>query len=217
MKKALVPFRRFGTFLPGEQRYQLVGQMKRIDHLVLGISGMHIASLYLNLGRSSVEVLVLQFSQLAAIHRICPLGAEFGHVKFIGSAPYLLVGSKSNPNLAVFNFRMIQKILHGGHYCCDPRLIISSQQCGTIGDNDIFPCMSEQFREIGRRHDHIFCFVQHNVVSIVIFNHPRIDVLAAHIGTGIEMGYKPDDRSIFACIGRQGRHQITIIIEAHIA
>jgi len=148
MVKALVTFGMLGRLMTGQHSHKTIGHANRINHLMLGIARMYIASLERNLGRSSVEVLEFQFAYLAAIHRIGPVATEFLDIKFMGTQADFFIRIETNTYLAMLDFGMLLQIDNSRNYFGNTSLVVSPQQRFAIGHDQILPLMIQQFGEL---------------------------------------------------------------------
>ena len=119
-----------------------------VDHLVFCITGVYVSALDVDLCTGSIEILILQLANLAAVHGVGIFCTEFLHVKLVYAASDLLVGSKTNLNLSVFELRMLHNVLHCTHNLCNTRLVIGTQKGGTVGGDKGLAFVLLDFREI---------------------------------------------------------------------
>ncbi len=213
--ESLVPFRVFRTLAGRQHGVQLRNHLQRVNHLVLGVSRMDILPLHLYLRAGGIKILILQLPFETAVHGIGELRPEALHIEEIHATPDLLVRCETQAHRSVFQFRMSHHILGSRHDFRHPRLVIGTQQRRPVGRNQRMPLIKRQLREI--RHPHHQRIIQTDVFTIVILNHLRLHIRAAHIGTGIHMGDKPDHRaSLISRRGRNRTHRIPIGIHLHI-
>ena len=100
MIETLVALGVFGSFPTREHDGELVGHANRVEHLVLGITRVHVKALESNLSHSSVEVLEFEFTHLAAVHSVGEVGAEKVDVEFVSTEANFFVGIESDANFA---------------------------------------------------------------------------------------------------------------------
>ncbi len=55
-----------------------------------------------------IEVFILKFANCATIDCIGPIGAETLELQAISTSPYLLIGRKTEVDLSMGNFRVLQ-------------------------------------------------------------------------------------------------------------
>ena len=72
-----------GGFAFGKESGKLGGHACGVNHLVLGIAGVHADTRDFYAGRGSVEVLKLQLAQFAAVHRVGPFATETLYIEFV--------------------------------------------------------------------------------------------------------------------------------------
>ena len=208
------PFVSFGvlrTFGGRQQPLQFARHVERIDHLVLGVSRVDVASLNVDFGACGVEVLVFQLTLHAAVDRVGEVGAEGPDVEEIDPAAHLLVGREADTYLAVFDLGVCEQVLGGGHDFRHARLVVGTQQRRAVGMDQRVPLEELQLGEI--RDPHRQLAVQCDVAAVVLLDDVGFDILAAHVGRGVHMGDEPDHRGILATRRRRdGAHHVTVLI-----
>ena len=91
---------------------------------------------------------------------------------------------------------MRKQVFHGRYDSCYAGLIVGTQQCSSVGNDQLLPHVVRQFRKrIGREHD-LLRLVQHDR-SAVVRHDPRLHVLTRHIGAGIHVCNKSDGGDAF--------------------
>ena len=103
-----------------------------------------------NLGRGRIEVLELQFTDVAAIHGVGPVAAKALDVEMMGTHAYFLVGVEGYAYLAMTYLLMLLQIDHGLHDFGNARLVVGTQECRAIGDDEVLADVLEQFGELTR-------------------------------------------------------------------
>src|SRR5690606_36524899 len=121
---------------------------------------VYTTSLYSHNGFRSVEILKLQLSDLASIHGVGPLGPEFRHIEFMRPSSDLFIRGKTDPDLPVFYFRVLQQIFHGSHDLSYPGLVISAKKGGAVGSYNGLSFVLKQIFKIGRGKDDLLLAVQ---------------------------------------------------------
>ena len=146
--------------LRGLAGWQHAGKLCRqrvgIDHLSLGIARVYADALDGDLGRGGVEVLELQLTHVAAIHRIGPLASELLDVEVARTHAYLLVGIEGNAYLAVFHILVLfqpRHRLHDFRYAC---FVVGAQQRRAVCDDQVFTHVLQEFRKFLRTADDAF-------------------------------------------------------------
>ena len=151
MVETLIAFRRLRTLILWKHCYKLGCQNTGVQHLVLGVAGVNANALDGNFGRGSVEVLKLQLTHVAAVHRVGPLAAETLYVEVVGTHPDFLVRVEGHADFAVLYFLVFLQIDHRLNYLGNARLVVGTQQCCAIGHNQVFTYMTQQLRKfLGR-------------------------------------------------------------------
>ena len=88
---------------------------------------MDIAALDVNLGSSSVEVLILQLTDFAAIHGIGVFGAELLHVKLHHTATDFLIRRETDLDFTVLEVGMLHHVLGGIHDFGHTRFVVGAE------------------------------------------------------------------------------------------
>ena len=172
-----------GSLVGRYHRIVLAGQAQGIYHLALGCSGVNAQTSDAHKSRGSIEVLILKLAQVAAIDGVGPLATKPLHVETIGTAPYLLVGSEGYAHLPVGNLRMVAKVAHGIDNLGNARLVVGTEQSGSVGDYNVLAAVRQQLGK-GRRREH-HTWPQLDVAAVVGCHDARLDVAAAGIGAGV--------------------------------
>ena len=95
------------------------------------------------------------------------------------------------------------------------RLVVGAQQRRTVGVDERMPLEERQFREIGHAHRQLT--VKHDVAAVVLLDRAGTDVLAAHVGRGVNVRDKTDDgRRLAARRGGHGTHHVAVRIHRHL-
>ena len=171
-----------------------------IYHLVLCITRMHIASLDMDLCTGSIEILVLKLSNLSAVHCIGILCTKLLHIKLVHATSNLLVGSKTNLNLSVLELRVLHNVLHCSHNLCNTGLVICTKKGCSVGCNQSLANILPYLREICHRQSDSKRGIQHNVLTVIILNDLRLDILAACIRGSIYVGNETHSRNLLLYI-----------------
>ena len=79
--RSLVTFGLFRSFCLRNHVLEFHSQSACVDHLALGITCMHAHALDVDLGSSSIEVLVFQVAQVAAVDGVSPVAAELLYIE----------------------------------------------------------------------------------------------------------------------------------------
>ena len=113
MEETLVAFGMFWRFLFRKHAHQFGSHTSGVDHLILCIARMDAATCDADFGSSSVEVLKLNLSCFAAIHRVGKLTSKLLDVKLRSPHADFLVWIETHTNFPVFHFGMF----HEPHTC----------------------------------------------------------------------------------------------------
>lgn len=150
MEEALIALGSLWCLVGRQHGSEFYSKTVGIDHLSLGISWMYAHSMYLHLSRGGVEVLILQFAHIAAVHSISPLAAELLHVEMMCSHANLLVGVERDADVAMGYLLMVAQIAHRLYYLGDTCLIVGAEEGVSVSDDEILAYMVEQFGEFLR-------------------------------------------------------------------
>ncbi len=219
LHKMVEPFVAFGMFrrFPSRKHQdELVGYTDRINHFVLGISGMDVAAFECHLRHCGIEVLIFEFPYLAAVHCIGPVGAEPLDIKLVCTLADFLVRIERDADIAMFDFRMLLQISHRRYYLGHTGLVIGSQQCSPVGHYQVLTPVMQQFGKLRRTEHDILLLVKCYIASVVAFHYPGIYVMPRHVGRRIQMGYEPYGGNFTLNVRRQCCHKITVVIERNI-
>ena len=126
MVESLIAFCRLRTLVGRQQLGKLRSQHIGVHHLVFCIAWVYAYAFDEDLGAGSVEVLELQFPQVATIHGISPVAAELLHVEMMGTHTNLLVRVEGDADLAVLHFRMVFQPAHRLNDLCDTGLVVGT-------------------------------------------------------------------------------------------
>ncbi len=100
------------------------------------ISGVDVASGECHLSYGGVEVFVLEFADLSAIHGVGPVGTEAFHVKFMGSLTDFFVGIECDADGAVLDLGMLLEIGYGRDYFSDAGFVVGSEEGVAVGNDE---------------------------------------------------------------------------------
>ena len=159
---------------------KLYSQARSVYHLALGITSVHTYALDVHLGTRSVEVLVLQLTEVAAVDSVSPLAAELLDVEVVGTHSDFFVGVETDANVAVLHFVVVAQPAHCLHNLSDTGLVVSAEQSGSVGNDDILADVCLQLRELCRRADD--AFRENDVAAVVVLYDARADVRSTAVG-----------------------------------
>ena len=103
---------------------------------------------------------------------------------------------------------------HGGEDLGDASLVVGAQQRFAVGGDQGLPQHLVQDREHHRR-QHFIADAQRDVAAAIVLDDLRIDVFAAEIRRGIQMGDKTDRRHRPGDVARPGAHHAAVFAERH--
>ena len=186
-------------FLCRQQSNKPIDQINGINHLILSISRMYITPFKSNFSGSSIEVLELQL-----------------YIEFMSAFTDFFIRIETDTDFSVFDFRVFFQIGHCGNNLCNTGFIISTEQSFSVGYNQIFSFMIQQFRKLRRGKNHIFFGTKYNIRTVILFYNTRSNILTRHIRTCIHVSNKPDSRHLFIYIGRERGKKITMLIQSYI-
>jgi len=149
--KTLIALGGLGNIGLRNERVELAGQSACVHHLVLGITRMHAHTLDSHLGCRGVEVLILQVADIAAVHRIGPFATKLLHIEMVCALADLLIGIERHADIAVLDLVMVAQIAHRLHDFGNAGLVIGTEQCRSVGHNDVFSLVGQQLGKLRGR------------------------------------------------------------------
>ena len=172
-----------------------------------------------------IEGLVLEFTQRAAVDGVRHIGAELFEVEEGGAFADFLVGRERDGDAPVPVLRLGAGGLcrldvaeqHFGHRhdLRDTGLVIGAEQRGTVGRDERFALVLEQFRELLRR-EHQRCVAgtpdgrtERDVRPVVVADELRADVGAGGLGRRVHVGDEPDD---FVGVARRRDGGVNVVV-----
>ena len=144
--------------MDGEQTVELHGDELGVHHLVLGRTGMDVPAVEHHLGSGGVEVLVLQFTQGAAVGSVGKFGPEVLEVEPICPPADLFIGGKADAQSGM-GLRGGQEAFGCGEDFRNPGLVVGPQERGAVGDNEVLAPVLGEAGEVR--------FLHHNVLGLV--------------------------------------------------
>ncbi len=213
VKESLASFRVFRAFVCRQHGVEFHGQQHGVQHLAFGAAGMHVSALDGHVALRGIKSLIFQFTDLAAVHGVGKIGAEFRDIKKIHSPACFFVGRESHPHLAVRVLGIFEQVFHGGYNRRHPGLVIRAKQGGTVRGDEFLPFVFLQFREHARAHHQPALQVQNHITAIVGGDDLRIDAFAPHVLRGVHMGDQPDHGQILLKGRRQGGCHVTVLVQ----
>ena len=137
MVEAFVAFGVLGCLPAGKHGDEVVGHADRVYHLVLGVSGVDVATLDGYFGRGGVEVLVFKLADGTAVHCVGEVAAEFLDIELVGAQTDLFVGVETDTDLAMLDLRMRLKVCHGCDDLGNAGLVVGAEKGGAVGNDQV--------------------------------------------------------------------------------
>ena len=137
---------------------------------------MDIPSLDVDRSCSGIEILVFQFSDCTAVHRVAVSCPEFLHIELDGSPSYFLVRSEGYLDFPVLEFGMFHHVLCGVHYLRHTCLVVCSEQGGPVGSDDGLPPVLQQLRELADFQAQFF--IELYIIPVIVRYYLRMYVFA---------------------------------------
>ena len=206
----------FGSFVGRKCANELCRHASGVDHLVFRVSGVHTDACKFKLRSSGVEVLKLNFAKFATVHRVSPFATKLLDIKFVGTETNFFVRVKTYANLTMFDFGMLYEIHHCLNNFGNTRFVVSTKQSVSVGNDNVFALVLEQFGELLNRSYNTRFGIEHNVCAVIILHNAGLDILTRAVGTRVHVGNKPNGRHGFIGIGGKGGVKITEFVEFHV-
>ena len=127
---------------------ELLADVDGVLHLALRIARVHVPALDVDLGRCGIEVLELQFADLAAVHRIGVVRAEAGDIELHDAATDLLVGGEADLDGPMLEFGMGHDVLDRVHDLRHAALVVGAEERCAVGRDQCLAHVVEHFREL---------------------------------------------------------------------
>ena len=210
MIESLVTLSCLGTLLGRHAQCELGSEQGGIDHLALSRAWMHAHSLYCNLGRGCVEILILQLADVAAIHRVAPLTAKAVDVEVVGSHTDFLIGIEGNADLAVLHLRMGLQPYHGFDDLGNAGFVVGAQQRRTVGNDEVLAFVEQQLRKSGGGEHH--ALMQLDVAAVVVVDDAWLDIATRGVRRRVVVADESDNGSIVGSVGRQCGVDVAILV-----
>ena len=179
MVETLVAFSLLRSLVLRNHVLEFHSQSACIHHLSLGIARMNAHALDDDLGSGSIEVLVFQVAQVAAIYGVSPVAAKLLYVEMMCTHTDFLVRIETYADISVLDFVVVAQIAHSLYDFSDARLVVSTQQGSTVCHDDILSLVSLQLWEsLNARDD---ARAQLDVVAVIVLDDARFYILSAGI------------------------------------
>ena len=213
VEESFIAFRAIRALIGRKHSVELHRNQRSILHLILGIAGMYIDSVDHRLRGSRVEVLVFQLTNSASVYRIGKICAELLQIKVIHSAADFFIRRKSNRDRRVLLLRMRQQPGRHCHNLRNSGLIIGSQQCGSVRDDQRLSLIRQHLRIGLRAHDNIPLRIQQNISAIIVLHNARLDIRSGSVRRSIHMCNKA--QCLLSGSSRNLRIDIVIVLIEH--
>ena len=132
----------------------------------------------------------------------------------VSTHAYLFVGVESHADVAVRNLLVVAQVAHGLHDFGNACLVVGTEQRCSVGHNQVFSLVLQQFRELGRTADD--AFRQLNVASVVVSHDSGFDVLARAVGAGIVVGNESDGGNRLGKVRLQRGIDVPFVVHLHV-
>ena len=150
VEEAFVAFGVFGALLYGQEGVEFLADEDCVFHLALGAAGVHVSALDVDFCAGGVEVLELQFANLAAVHGVGIIGPEALYVEFNHAAANFFVGGEADFDRPVLELRVLHDVLDGGHDFCDAGFVVGPEKGGAVRGDEGFSHVMKHFGEFFR-------------------------------------------------------------------
>ena len=149
----------------------------------------------------SIEVFIFQTAQFAAVDSIGKVGSKLLHIEQSRTAPRFFIRRKADADRSVSDVRVLDEVFHSADDSRDARFIVGPEEGRPISEEDVLPLVFQDFWKSLRRKDDALCFVEDDILPVIISDPDGLDVLPRCIGTGIDMRNEADDRAFCPLAG----------------
>ena len=202
VEEALVALRQAGNIPGGEQRVVFHGDQRRVNHRILGRTGVHAQAIEMQLRRTGVERLVSDFALFAAIQRVGAVRAELGHVEMVNARADFLIRGEGDAEFAVRGVGG-EDVFQRGHNFRDAGLVVRAEQGGAVRGDERH---ADQLFQAGERRgaERFAASGQKPVAAVVMLDDLRLHVFAGAIRRSVEMGDEAE-RGLLLAARRRGQ------------
>ena len=215
MVEAFVAFSLLRSVCCRNHLCELHGEARSVHHLALGITSVHTHTLDVHLGTSSVEVLVLQFAEVAAVDGVSPLAAELLDVEVVGTHSDFFVGVEGDAYVAMLHFVVVAQPAHCLHNLSDTCLVVGTEQSGSVGNDDVLADVSLQLRELCRRTDDTFR--ENDVAAVVILYDAWADIRSTAVGRRVVVRDEANRRNVLLRVCLQRSIDVALLVHLNVA
>ena len=156
---------------------ELARHAHRVTHFVVGRARVNISAREDDCGLGRIERLILQLANSSAINGVGKLSTEALDIEMVSTLANLLIRSEAYADFAMLALGVSHEILHCGKYGCDTRFVISPEERGAIGDNNILPYIIEELRKLNGREGYAKLLIECDVFAIIGRDDTRFDIL----------------------------------------
>ncbi len=215
MIESLIALSGLRTLVGRQHGGKLRCQHTGINHLALGISGMHAHALDSDFRPGGIEVLKFQLAHVAAVHGVSPLAAKLLNVEVMCAHANLLVRIEGYAYVTVLHLLMVAQPAHRLYYLGNASLVVGTEKCLSVGHYQVLAHMVKQFGKFLRtRHN---ALAQLNVAAVVVAHYPCLNVGAAAVGTGVIMADETYCGHFLTGVRLQGGVDISHLVHLHVA
>ena len=136
MEKALVALCMLRTVKYRHKRFQLTRDTCRIYHFVFGRAGMDRCPCYGYACGRSIEILVFDLADRAAVNSISVIRTEICDVKAVGSSSDLLVRRECNTHIPV-RLSAFLETYHRIHYLRDTGFVVCAEKRRAVRNDNV--------------------------------------------------------------------------------
>ena len=154
----------------------------------------------------TVEILVLQFTQRSAVHRVGVLRAEAGNVEQIRAAADFLVRREANAHRAVLRRVGGGEPRRQGHDFRHAGLVVRAQHAVAAGDDHVLALQGG--KEVKAVNDH--AVFQRDRLPVIVFDHLGMG-RAQHTVGGVHVGDEAHPGGMVA-LGGDGAVDIAVLV-----
>ena len=210
--EALTPLGSLGTRHHGQSAVELHGNVRGVDHGVLSGAGVHREAVDGHGGSSGVEVLVLDVTGIAAVHRVGKVCTKAGDIEQVGTLADLLVRGKTDAQLAV-GAALADDGLHSSHDLSHTGFVVCTQQGGAVGGDQGLALHGGKEGEGGNLH-HLAGGGQYHIAAVIVLVQDGVHVLAAGIRGGVHVGDQAQC-GLFLAAGGGGQGTVDVAVLVH--
>ena len=212
VEEALIALGLFRYFVLGQQRVEVHCHGCSVDHHVLGAAGVNAHAVHRQHCGGSIEVLVFDLAEGAAVHGVAVVAAELLHIEPVRAVADLLVGREDDAHLAVLDV-FFQDRLHRSHDLGKACFVVCAEQRRAVGHDQLVAHVA--FKTGAER------FGEGNVVvelelTALVAHETGLDVLARGVGRSIHVRDERDDRRVHALACGERCEHIAAVVHVNV-